>query len=176
MKHYLRSFMNRESAGQLTKVAVIGVINSVVDFAVFNVLRTVSVSRFWSVTLALLVATFVSFRLNRRYTFKLHHGKVSVRETAQFYGVNIVAWGVTLGVIEFADVMFGPLSLLGENVAKVAAVGIILLPKFAAYRDVVFGRALADRAASTASPTEPSDSGSHGGAGSAPTLETPPGQ
>ena len=162
--------MNRESASQLTKVAVIGVINSVVDFGVFNVLRTLSVDRFWSVTIALLVATFASFLLNRRYTFKLHHGNVSMREAAQFYGVNLVAWGVTLGVIELADVLFGPLTLLGENVAKVAAVGIILLPKFAAYRDVVFGKALAHRAASLEPEPRTVD------AESAPPLETPPGQ
>ncbi len=147
MRNYLKTFLNRESATQITTVAVIGVVNTVVDFSIFNVLRAVSVSRFWSVTIALLVATFVSYLLNRRFTFKLHDGKVTMREAVQFYAVNLAAWAVTLGVIELADIMFGPLSLLGENVAKVAAVAIILLPKFAAYRDVVFGKALKHRAA-----------------------------
>lgn len=147
MRNYLRTFLNRESATQITTVAVIGVVNTVVDFSVFNVLRAASVSRFWAVTIALLIATFVSYLLNRRFTFKLHDGKVTMREAMQFYGVNLAAWAVTLGVIELADVVVGPLSLLGENLAKVAAVAIILLPKFAAYRDVVFGKALKHRAA-----------------------------
>ena len=147
MKNYLRSFMNRESATQITKVAIIGLVNTVVDFAVFNVLRVVSVPLYVAVTIALVVATFVSYTLNRRYTFKLRDGHVSMREAVQFYLVNLVALAVTLGVVRVAEEMFGPLDRLGENIAKIAAVGIILLPKFAAYRDVVFGRALKHRAA-----------------------------
>ncbi|MDJ0961583.1 MAG: GtrA family protein [Acidimicrobiia bacterium] len=157
MRNYLKTFLNRESATQITTVAVIGVINTVVDFSVFNVLRSVSVSRFWAVTVALLIATFVSYLLNRRYTFKLHDGRVTMREAIQFYAVNLAAWAVTLGVIELADVVFGPLSLLGENFAKVAAVAIILLPKFAAYRDVVFGKALKHRAAQAAAESTDSE-------------------
>jgi putative flippase GtrA len=166
MKDYFRSFLNRESATQITKVAIIGVVNTIVDFSVFNVLRELSVGLYPAVIAALVVATFVSYLLNRHYTFKLRDGKVSWREAAQFYVVNLVALGVTLGVVALAQVFFDPLSRLGENVAKAAAIVIILLPKFAAYRDVVFGEALAHRAASEASPES----------GSAPTVETPPGQ
>jgi len=169
MKDYLRSFLNRESASQITKVAVIGLINTVVDFSVFNVLRELSVPLYVSVTAALVVATFVSYLLNRHYTFKLRDGKVSWREAGQFYAVNLVALAVTLGVVALAQIFFDPLSRLGENIAKAAAVGIILLPKFAAYRDVVFGEALAHRAAAEASEVPPQQ-------GSAPTVETPPGQ
>lgn len=177
MKNYLRSFMNRESATQMTKVAVIGVVNTVIDFAIFNALRAASVSRFWSVTWALLIATFASYIMNRRYTFALHDGKVTLREAVQFYVVNLVAWAVTLGMLELADVLFGPLSVLGENFAKVAAVVVILLPKFAAYRDVVFGRALAHRAASAAGDGDSGIAGDSGtDAGSASSLESPPRQ
>jgi hypothetical protein len=84
----------------------------------------------------------VSYLLNRRWSFQLTDGKVSFRETAQFYAINLVAWAVTLGVVELADVVFGPLSLFGENLAKLAAVVVILIPKFVGYRDVVFRRAL----------------------------------
>jgi putative flippase GtrA len=147
MKSYLRSFASREAAGQITKVALVGVANTVLDFAVFNVLRSGGMSRFWSITLALLTATFVSYVLNRRWTFALAHGQGSMRETLQFYAINLAAWAVTLGVVAAADSLFGPLTQLGENVAKLAAVVIILLPKFAGYRDVVFRKAIDDREA-----------------------------
>jgi putative flippase GtrA len=170
MKNYLRTFMNRESAAQITMVALIGLINTVVDFAVFNVLREIPVPLYPSVAIALVVATAVSYLLNRRYTFKLYDGHVSVREAVQFLVVNVVALVVTLGIVWVAEQAFDPLSRLGENVAKVAAVVIILLPKFAAYRDVVFRKALDDRTSQqggsgAAAPTE-----------SATTAETPPGQ
>ena len=171
MKHYLKSFMNREAANQITMVAIIGVVNTVVDFGVFNVLRQqLSMSRFWSITIAFTIATVVSYLLNRRYTFRLHDGKVYVREAVQFYAINVIAWGVTLGVVELAEALFGDLTVLGENLAKGAAVVIILLPKFAAYRDVVFGRALADRAATAVDDAPDADPNS------ASALETPPRQ
>ena len=77
---------------------------------------------------------------------------------------------VTLGIVWIAAQAFDPLSRIGENVAKVAAVVIILLPKFAAYRDVVFKRALDDRAAhrDAAGDADPTESST--------TAETPPRQ
>jgi putative flippase GtrA len=91
---------------------------------------------------AFAVATFVSYLLNRRWSFQLTDGRVSLRETINFYAINIVAWLVTIGIVQIAEWLFGPLSLLGENVAKFAAVVVILIPKFAGYRDIVFRKAL----------------------------------
>ena len=61
----------------------------------------------------------------------------------------IVALGiaVVLVVVELFDMAFGPLDRIGENVAKVAAVVVVLLPKFAGYRDIVFRRALREKTA-----------------------------
>ena len=169
MRNYLQTFLNRESASQITKVAIIGIVNTVVDFVVFNVLREVGIGVYAAVTAALLIATGVSYLLNRHYTFQLKDGKVSIREAVQFLVVNLIALAVTLGIVRIAQELFDPLSRLGENIAKVAAIVVILLPKFAAYRDVVFGKALADKAA-TADTVNESDPDS------APPLEAPPRQ
>jgi len=151
---YLKTFLNRESASQFIKVGTIGLLNTVVDFSLFNLLRVGGVSRNWAITIAFAVATFVSYLLNRRWSFQLTDGRVSLRETINFYAINIVAWLVTIGIVQIADWIFGPLSLFGENVAKIAAVVVILIPKFAGYRDIVFRRALtADGRDPVASPT-----------------------
>ncbi len=142
MKDYFRSFATREAAGQLVKVGVIGVFNTVVDFGLFNVFRSVSMPRNWALALAFAIATFVSYGLNRRWSFQLTDGHVKLRETVNFYLINAASLGVTFLVVEAADVVFGPLTRIGENVAKFAAVIIILIPKFAGYRDIVFRHAI----------------------------------
>ena len=65
-------------------------------------------------------------------------------EGVGFLVLNLVALAATAGIVWAADAWFGPLTPLGENLAKVVAALVILLPKFAALRDVVFRRALAE--------------------------------
>lgn len=142
MKNYLRSFTTRDAGSQMVRLALIGVVNTVNYFALFNILRPLGVSLFWSVTIAFAAATFGSYVLNRRWTFGLSENAGSMRETVEFYAVNLVAWGVTIVIVTGADRLFGPLGTLGENAASVVAALIILVPKFASYRDVVFRRAL----------------------------------
>lgn len=142
MRRYVSTFMNRESFGQLVKVGVIGVANTAVSFALFNVFLWVGWSSVWSVTAAFALTTFMSYLLNRFWTFDLTDGKVSGRETLHFYGVNLAAWAGTAGTMWIAETLFGPLGRLEANAVYLAASLLILLPKFASYRDIVFGRAL----------------------------------
>jgi len=142
VKRYMRSFVTRETAGQLVKVGIIGVFNTVVDFGLFNGFRSMATPRNWALALAFAIATFVSYGLNRRWSFQLTDGHVKLRETVHFYIINAVSLGVTFVVVEAADAVFGPLTRFGENVAKLAAVAIIVMPKFAGYRDIVFRHAI----------------------------------
>lgn len=158
---YLKSFFNREGMGQMAKLVIIGVVNTVVDFGVFNLFPS-SVPLFWRVTLAFALATEVSYLLNRRWTFQLRGGAGVWRETTIFFLVNGVAWAATVGIVLGAEAVFGDLSRLEENVAKLVAGVVILLPKLASYRDLVFRRSLARRQASAtaaAEGAEPQDQG-----------------
>lgn len=146
---YLRSFFNREGMSQMAKLVIIGVVNTAVDFGVFNLFPS-SVPLFWRVTLAFAVATEVSYLLNRRWTFQLRGGAGVWRETTVFFLVNGVAWAATVGIVLGAEAVFGDLSRLEENVAKLVAGVLILLPKLASYRDLVFRRSLAHRRDSVA--------------------------
>ncbi len=145
MKEYLRTFANRESLVQAMKVATVGVFNTVATFIIFNAVRFAGFSWFVALTVAFTITTFLSYLMNRRWTFSLVDGHVSGRETVAFFGVNIVAYLASVAIIWLADELFGPLSQVGENVALLFAAAILILPKLASYRDLVFGRALRDK-------------------------------
>ena len=142
MKSYLKTFLTWEAVGQFAKLALIGVVNTVVYFSLINVFRTIDIALFTRTTLAFAIATLVSYFLNRRWTFQIKHGWASAPETVKFFLVNVAAWAVTASIVVFADRNWGPLTRLEENVANVLATGLILLPKFASYRDLVFRSAL----------------------------------
>ena len=150
MKRYLKTFANKESLVQVVKVAIVGVFNTVATFVLFNAVRWAGFSWFVAITVAFTITTFLSYLINRRWTFSLVDGHVSGRETAAFFGVNIVAYLASVGMIWLADELFGPLSRIGENVALLIAAGILILPKLASYRDLVFGRALKEKTESGA--------------------------
>lgn len=142
MKNYLKTLTTRESGRQILRLAVIGVINTVTYFVLFNAMRFSEVSLFWSITFAYGLATFISYILNRRWTFGLAESTGGFVETAKFYVVNLLAWGLTLLIVLGAEALFGDLDLVGENLASVVAAIVVLIPKFVSYRDVVFRGAL----------------------------------
>ena len=139
---YLKSFKNRETLGQVIRVGFIGSFNMIVYFVLLNLFLD-PFGRFWAVTAAFTLATGLSYVLNRRWSFRIADGSVgSARESARFFVVNLVAWGLTVVVMEIADRFWGPLTRIEVNVAALFAAGLIVLPKFAAYRDVVFKKSL----------------------------------
>jgi putative flippase GtrA len=145
VKNYLKSFANRQSLVQAIRVGLVGVFNTIVSFALFNVFLTFSWSWFWAITVSFALTTFMSYLINRRWTFELKDGRVSGRETVAFFGVNILAYLASVAIVWIADTFFGPLSRLGYNLALIVAAGLLILPKLAGYRDIVFSRALDDK-------------------------------
>ena len=144
MTDYIRSLFSAEARTQIVKIGAIGVVNTIVDFTLANIAKFgAGWSDFWAVTLGFTVATAVSYVLNRRWTFAIKHGKGLVRETIVFYAINVAAWAVTVGIVEAADWWIGPLDEVTFNLAKLSSVVVVLLPKFASYRDLVFRRSIA---------------------------------
>jgi len=142
VKDYLATFMNRRALAQFVKVGIVGVGNTVVSFALFNLFLWMGMFSVVAVSIAFAITTFLSYLVNRAWTFELTDGKVSGRETAHFYLINLAAWAVTAGTMWTAETFFGPLSTLTANGVYLATSVVILLPKFASYRDIVFGDAI----------------------------------
>ena len=145
MRPYLESYLNRRALDQFIKVGVVGIANTVVSFALFNLfLVGFEWSSVGSVTVAFAITTFLSYLLNRAWTFELRDGRVSGRETFQFYLINGAAWAATAGIMWVAEMLFGPLTKLAANGVYLVASVVILVPKFVTYREMVFGEALAE--------------------------------
>ena len=162
LTNYIRSLLTPAALNQLLKVGIVGVANTIVSFTLFNIFlgmlggtKTVADGfnweQFWSIALSFLVATFVSYLLNRRWTFQLSDTGDMRRETIHFIGINVAAWAVTQGVVGGADWLWGPLSRMQQNLFYLMASGLIILPKFAGYRDIVFRKAI-DAQANEAEP------------------------
>jgi len=153
VKQYVKSLFTREAIQQLVKVGLVGVVNTVISFTLFNVLLTVlggtktvddgfNWEQFWAIAISFAIATFVSYLLNRRWTFDLTDPGEARRETAHFYLLNLIAWAVTQVFVGGADWLWGPLTRIGQNLAYLAAAVVIIVPKFAGYRDIVFRKAI----------------------------------
>lgn len=139
----IRRLLAKESTAQMMRLGLIGVLNTIDYFILLNILRSVGVRLIPAVTAAFAIATFISYVLNRRWTFGLAKNSGGAGETARFYLVNIGAWMVTVAIIWISDRLFGPLDRIGENLASLAAAVLTLVPKFLSYRDIVFGKAIA---------------------------------
>lgn len=156
MNKYLRSLITPAALNQLVKVGIVGLANTIVSFALFNLFlglfggtKTVydgfNWEQFWAIALSFLIATEVSYLLNRRWAFDLTASGDTARETGHFVAINVVAWAVTQGVVGGADWMWGPLTRPQQNLFYLMASAVIILPKFAGYRDIVFRKALDSR-------------------------------
>lgn len=141
----IRKLVGRKSVRQLVKLGIIGVLNTINYFLLFNLFRSLGVALIPAITLAFAFATLVSYVLNRRWTFRLDDNTGGLAETLRFYLINVVAWAVTVAITWLADRLFGPLGRIEENLASLVAAGLIIVPKFLGYRGVVFGRALQAR-------------------------------
>lgn len=139
----IRRLLAKDSTAQVVRLGLIGVLNTLNFFILMNLLRLVGIGLILAVSIAFGLATFVSYVLNRRWTFGLEESSGGASETVRFYAVNVGAWMITVAIIWTADQLFGPLNRIGENVASLAAAVLTLLPKFLSYRDIVFGKAIA---------------------------------
>lgn len=156
MRNYLRTFANGEAARQFLVMSLVGVVNTVIDFGLVNLFRFgFGWEQYLSVSLAFILASVVSYVLNRRFTFGMAASGVNASEGAGFIALNVVALLVTNAVVWVADAWVGPLDALELNVAKLVATAIILVPKFAALRDIVFRKALAAHKAQGDGPEGP---------------------
>lgn len=153
MKNYLKSFANSESLVQVVKVGIIGVVNTVVSLALFSLLLVVmggeakrtdgfDLNVFLATTIAFALTTLLSYVLNRRWTFEFDEATGGTSETAKFFAINGIALALTSVIVSGTNGIWGPLSDNQLRIAYIGAAVLIILPKFAGYRDVVFRKAL----------------------------------
>ncbi|NHA66757.1 GtrA family protein [Phycicoccus flavus] len=127
---------------EIIKFGVVGAVAFVVDLGGANLLwHTVLEDK---VTTAKIisgaVATLVAWIGNRQWTFRHRRSRPAHHEVALFFGVNLVALGISAVTLAVSHYGLDFTSTLADNVATVIGIGIGTLFRFWCYRQVVFSR------------------------------------
>ncbi|GGM19416.1 hypothetical protein GCM10011608_00030 [Micromonospora sonchi] len=133
------------------KFGLVGGINTVINYAVFNALAlTVFVDgQLKATAVATVVATITSYLMNRHWTYRDRPKSALRREYVLFFFFNGVGLLIELGVLAAAKYGLGVTGLLALNIAKTGGVVLATLFRFWSYRTFVFQPAAPPEAAQT---------------------------
>jgi putative flippase GtrA len=179
----------RRLANEASKFGAIGAVNTVINYAVFNVLvlTVFHNGQLKANVAATVVATTSSYFMNRHWTYRDRPKSTLRREYVLFFVLNLAGMMIELGVLAMAKYGLGITTLVALNVAKAAATGLGMVFRFWTYRTVVFKAAPAPAvpspgtvpattaaAAATGLPTAPAPRSGVADAAGAATTTGPP--
>jgi putative flippase GtrA len=132
---------------ELGKFGIVGGVSFLVDFSIFNVLRSFAhVESLTAATCSMVVAASVAFVGNRFWTWR-DRGRTGLRrEYALYFVFNLVGLVITLGCLALSTYGLGAIwpvfkGVLAENVAKnVVGMALATAFRFWSYRQIVFRR------------------------------------
>lgn len=141
----------RKTAGQALKFAVVGVLNTLVDFAVFQTLNLLLGWVYPAQVLGYTCGVINSYLWNSGWTFREERTR-SLREITLFVLVNVASLGVSLGVIWLCREVFGVTNawaagwmpkalsgfIKGDTIAKLIATFFSIVVNFVGNRLFVF--------------------------------------
>jgi len=125
---------------EMIKFGIIGAVSFVVDLGGANLLwHTVLPTK---ITTAKIIsgaaATLVAWLGNRTWTFRHRRNRPVGHEVSLFFGVNLIALGLSTAVLAISHYGLDFTGRLADNVATVVGIGIGTLFRFWAYRRFVF--------------------------------------
>ncbi|MEV6925954.1 GtrA family protein [Dactylosporangium sp. NPDC051485] len=131
----------RALATELFKFAAVGGINTVIDFALVNALLFIGPLK--AKIVAAVVATTVSYVLNRQWTYAQSDRSSVRREYVLFFALNGVGLLIQEAVLAVAKYGLhfseaNPADRLAFNIANAAGIGLAMVFRFWAYRTWVF--------------------------------------
>ena len=125
---------------EMIKFGVVGALAFVIDLGLANILWHTVLSD--KVTTAKIisgaVATLFSWVGNRQWTFRHRRSRPAHHEVALFFGVNLVALGISALTLYLSHYGLGLTSILADNVATIVGIGFGTLFRFWVYRRFVF--------------------------------------
>jgi putative flippase GtrA len=133
--------MLRISEGKrLAKYALVGGLNTGVDFAVFCVLvYGVGMASIWAQVISYAAGVANSYFLNRYWTFQVI-GKKSLSELLRFIIINLISFGVATAILLGLE-QWG----LSSAIAKIVSVAFSLAVNYIGYRVWVFSKGMDQR-------------------------------
>lgn len=142
-----KSIANNSAFIQFAKFFLVGMLNTGIDFAVYNFLMWYTqifsgpeVSAFSVVSF--IVAVTNSYFLNRYWTFQVNKTANDPKQFVKFVSVSLVGLvlnaSIIYGVTTLIDPLFGLSAVLWANLAKAIATGVVLFWNFVGYKFLVF--------------------------------------
>jgi putative flippase GtrA len=132
---------------EIAKFGAVGAIAFVVDFGVFNLLRSgiiggehgLAEKPLTAKTISVIIATIVAWLGNRYWTFR-HRRRASRRREFALFGImNVGGLAISLACLGVSHYVLGLTSALADNIAgNVLGLGLGTLFRFWAYRRFVF--------------------------------------
>lgn len=132
---------------QAIKFVLVGVLNTLVDLAVLNVLILVSgVSSGFGYSvfkgISFTVAVINSYFLNKFWTFKVQKMGGAKKEFAQFFTVSLIGFGINVGVaslvVNVVGPQFGIAPKIWANIGAICATLVGMTWNFLGYKFIVF--------------------------------------
>ncbi|SHN35628.1 Putative flippase GtrA (transmembrane translocase of bactoprenol-linked glucose) [Cryptosporangium aurantiacum] len=121
---------------ELTKFGIIGIVNTALDFAVWNALLFIGPIK--AQVISTTVSATSSYFMNRHWTFR-HRARSGLRrEYLLFFGFNAIGLLITAAILGIATYAFHVEHVAALNVVKLFAIGIATAFRFWAYRRWVF--------------------------------------
>ncbi len=117
--------------------AVIGALNTLLTFAISNVLKSVGDVK--ATVIATVITTTLSYLANRHWTYKDRPRSALRREYTLFFGFNLAGMIIQAGVVGFSTYALGMRhNRLAFNIALCVGIGLATVFRFWAYRTMVF--------------------------------------
>lgn len=126
-------------AHEALKFGVVGGINTVVDFIVFNLLLPIGPLK--ANVVSTVVATTTSYGMNRHWTYKDRLRSALRREYVLFFFFNLVGFliqSLVLGVVKYGLHFTEDTGRIALNIGKATGIGVAMVFRFWAYRTFVF--------------------------------------
>jgi putative flippase GtrA len=139
--------------------AVIGVINTLVDFVILNILLPIGPLK--AKVIATVVATTASYVMNRYWTYAHRERTSARREYVLFFALNLIGLAIQLAVLGLAKYGLhysedGTLvDRIAFNVANAVGTGLAMVFRFWSYRTFVFKARTAEPATTDPATAEP---------------------
>ena len=132
---------------QAIKFVLVGILNTLVDLAVLNMLIFVSgisagfgYSAFKGISFT--VAVINSYFLNKFWTFKVQKMEGAKKEFAQFFTVSLIGFGINVGVASLVVNAIGPqlgiAPKIWANIGAICATLVGMTWNFLGYKFIVF--------------------------------------
>jgi putative flippase GtrA len=140
-------------AHEALKFGVVGGINTIVDFIVFNLFLPIGPLK--ANVVSTVVATTTSYGMNRHWTYKDRLRSALRREYALFFMFNLAGFliqSAVLGVVKYGLHFTEDNGRIALNIGKAAGIGVAMVFRFWAYRTFVFKAATAPAEPAPAQP------------------------